>query len=317
MKRLICLLSTLALLLTAAACGGAGQSSVPSDDARPVVITDSEGRTVSVPRDARVVSLFGSYAEAWSLAGGSLVGATQDAIEERHLALGDDVAIVGTVKTPDLEKILALSPDLVILSEDIAAQTALVEAFDSAGIAYAVFRTDTFEAYRFMMDQFCAVTGRSDLYEKHVTAVRQRIDAILAKVPDDGENRPSVLLIRAFSTGVKAKTDDNLAGVMLNDLGCLNIAQKHPSLLEDLSIEQVIADDPDHIFILTMGNEADAIAYLNDNILSDPAWNGLTAIRENRYDVLPKELFHNKPNNRWDESYEYLAKILYPEQFGT
>jgi hypothetical protein len=27
-------------------------------------------------------------------------------------------------------------------------------------------------------------------------------------------------------------------------------------------------------------------------------------------DVLPKELFHQKPNERWDKSYEMLAEIL-------
>ena len=51
-------------------------------------------------------------------------------------------------------------------------------------------------------------------------------------------------------------------------------------------------------------------------MLSAPAWNGLSAMRTERYYVLPKDLFHNKPNNRWDESYEYLAKILWPEVFG-
>ena len=31
--------------------------------------------------------------------------------------------------------------------------------------------------------------------------------------------------------------------------------------------------------------------------------------------VLPKDLFHYKPNNRWGESYQYLGEILYPELF--
>ena len=33
------------------------------------------------------------------------------------------------------------------------------------------------------------------------------------------------------------------------------------------------------------------------------------------YIVLPKDLFHYKPNNRWGESYQYLGEILYPELF--
>ena len=55
---------------------------------------------------------------------------------------------------------------------------------------------------------------------------------------------------RAFSTGIKAKTDDELAGAILKDLGAHNIADDHPSMLEDLSLEEVIAADPDYIFVL-------------------------------------------------------------------
>lgn len=38
-------------------------------------------------------------------------------------------------------------------------------------------------------------------------------------------------------------------------------------------------------------------------------------MKEDRYIVLPKDLFHYKPNNRWGESYQYLGEILYPELF--
>ena len=42
---------------------------------------------------------------------------------------------------------------------------------------------------------------------------------------------------------------------------------------------------------------------------------GLTAVKQDRLILLPKELFHYKPNARWGESYAYLAKILYPQCF--
>lgn len=37
------------------------------------------------------------------------------------------------------------------------------------------------------------------------------------------------------------------------------------------------------------------------------------AIRNDHYYVLPKSMFHNKPNRRWGESYRIMADILYPE----
>lgn len=292
----------------------AGTSSGVS--AGTVEITDSNGTTLPVPEEPRVVSLYGSYAEAWLLAGGQLVGVTQDAIDEQDLDLSQDTSVVGSVKEPNVEEIIALEPDLVILSSDIANQVDLQDTLENAGLLCAYYRVDTFEDYDFMMQQFCAVTGREDLYEKNVTQVQGQIQAVKTTAAQS-ETSPSVLLIRAFSTGIKAKTDDELAGVILKDLGTHNIADDHPSMLEDLSLEEVISADPDYIFVTTMGDEQKALEYLDSLIEENPAWSELTAVKENHYVVLPKDLFHYKPNNRWGESYEYLAKILYPSLFQS
>ena len=119
-----------------------------------------------------------------------------------------------------------------------------------------------------------------------------------------------MLLIRAFSSGIKAKAEEELAGAILKDLGCKNIADEHPSMLEDLSLEEVIAADPDYIFVTTMGKEEAALSFLEGMIEANPAWESLTAIKEGRFHVLPKDLFHYKPNHRWGESYEYLGELL-------
>ena len=57
---------------------------------------------------------------------------------------------------------------------------------------------------------------------------------------------------------MKAKTDDNLAGQILKEFGLANIADNDKSMLEDLSLEHIVKQDPDYIFVLTMGNEDDA-----------------------------------------------------------
>ena len=164
-----------------------------------------------------------------------------------------------------------------------------------------------------MMAQFCAFTGRDDLYQTNVLDIERNIESIRARIPASCDK--SVLLLRAYSTGIKAKTDDNLAGQILKEYGLRNIADESPSLLEDLSMEQVIRTDPDFIFILTMGDEQAAAEYMRTNLENDPAWQGLSAVRGGRCHILPQELFHYKPNQRWDESYEHLAKIVFPEIF--
>ena len=281
----------------------------PPPDA--VVFTDAWGYEVELHSRDRVVSLYGSFAETWLLAGGTLVGTTSDAIEERDLELGD-AAVVGTVKAPNLEAIIAAEPDFVILAADIAGQTDLHQALADVGIPHAYYRTDTFNEYLAMLEQFCFLTGRDDLYQINGLDVQAQIQQVLETVK--GQPQPTALLVRAYSSGAKAKGADNLAGVILEDLGADNLVSRYESLLEDLSLETIIAADPDFIFITTMGSSAeDAMAYMEQTFAQNPAWAGLSAVQNGRYLLLPRDLFHYKPNARWGESYAYLANILYPE----
>ena len=293
MQKLLCLLLLLCLL-PAAALG----------------LADSRGVTLDVQSPQRVVCLYGSYAEAWLLSGGTLVGITDDAISERGMTC--DAQIIGTTKSPNLELILSLDPDLVILSADIAAQVAAAETLSAAGIPCAAFRVDTVQEYAQMMDAFTQLTGRRDLYDAQIPPMLAEIDAIIAKAR--AQDAPSVLLLRAYSTGVKAKGANNLAGVMLRDLGCDNLAERVPSMLEELTLESIVAADPDCIFISIMGSDEDAaLAALDASWGQNPAWQALRAVSEGRVHVLPKALFHYKPNARWGESYAYLYRLLFGE----
>jgi iron complex transport system substrate-binding protein len=261
----------------------------------------------------RVVSLVGSYSETWVLAGGELVGVTNDVISERNMDLPLETQIVGTIKEPNIEEIIAISPDFVILSPDIESHIEVSNILKEIKIAHAFFKVEHFEDYLSMLDICTDITGFKDLYEKNGLEVKTRIDNVLQNVSD--KKKPEILLLRAFSSGAKAKDDDNNACRILNDLGTVNIASKHESLLEDLSMEVIIKEDPDYIFVVTMGDSDKALKNLRESIEKNPAWSELSAVKNQRYIVLPKELFHYKPNARWGESYEYIAKILYPDEF--
>jgi iron complex transport system substrate-binding protein len=324
-QKILALWLAAALLASAVGCSGAGAPSAApetsaavsgeEENSPAVTFTDALGNQVTVENPQRVVSFYGSFAEMWVLAGGSLVGTTEDAITERQLDLGDDVEIIGTVKKPNLEVTLSLAPDLVLLSADTSEHVQAAETLKAAGIPYAFFRVDYLEDYVAAMKICTDITGRPDLYEKNALAVEEQAQAVVEKVKD--KEGPKVLLIRAYSTGAKAKGMDNLAGVILHQLGAHNIADDHPSLLEDLSMEEIIAEDPDFIFVTIMGSSTQkALDALAEGIQSNPAWGNLSAVKNDRYIVLPSDLFHYKPNARWGESYEYLAKILYPQVMG-
>ena len=320
-KRLASLLLALATLTACATAPEQPSQPAPAPPAQQdqqstaYTFTDALGNTVTVDRPQRVVSFYGSFAEMWVLAGGTLVGTTDDAITQRELPLGDNVTVIGGTKTPNLELALSLEPDFALLSADTSDHVQAAETLRAAGVPFAFFRVDYLEDYLAAMEICTAITGRSDLYEQNAQRVEQQAQAVIQRVrPRLAQNPPTALLIRAYSTGAKAKGMDNLAGVILHELGVKNLVEDHPSLLEELSMEEIIAADPDYIFVTTMGSSSQkALDALRDGIQSNPAWASLSAVQNDRYILLPEDLFHYKPNDRWGESYAYLANILCPE----
>jgi iron complex transport system substrate-binding protein len=284
-----------------------------SGDTGGVTFTDSLGNEITVNNPERVISLFGSYTEVWQLAGGKVIATTDDAVNERKLDLGKDVEIIGTVKEPNLEKIIDLNADFVILSSDITAQVQVAETLKKAGINCAFFKAEHFSDYLSMLNIFTDITGRKDLYKKNGLDIKTKIDAVVAKT-DEIKSGPSVLYMRAYSTGIKTKGEDDMVGAMFKDLKAQNIVSKYPSLLENLNIEQIILANPDCIFISVMGSEDEAEAEIDKIILSNEALKDVSAIKNGRCYILDKEHFHYKPNARWAESYEILYNDLYEDK---
>lgn len=302
MKKLIIFIITAALLLTGCAKTDGGSA--------VYTFTDSQDRTVEVKSFEKTAVLSGSLAEVWQLAGGELFGITNDAYDGHTLDISEDVKNYGDVKNPSVEGLIADGVDFVVLSGTIANQVKLEETLNSSGITAAYFDVENFEDYLSMLKICTDITGRSDLYAENGEAVRERVEQSVERAKD--KEHPKVLLLRSYSTGIKAKGSDNMTGQMLADLGCENIADSESSLLEELSLEAIVRADPDFVFITTMGEDTEAaIAQYEETLGSNPAWQELTAVKDGRVHILPKDMFHYKPNNRWGEAYEYLEEILY------
>lgn len=306
-KMILSVFLTLALLLVPAC--SSGQELASSEERTSVVFQDALGHDVTVTGSDRVVAASASFAQTWLLAGGTLAGTTQDAFDDLQ-DLPKSTANIGSLHDPNLEQLVALRPQLVLLSADIAGHVKLYDSLKAAGIPAAYFSVEKFDDYLNMLKIATDITGRKDLYEKNGEQLQSQIQGIIAKTK--GKPSPKILLLRSNSTKVAARNSSTMAGAMLKDMGCTNIADSETGLLENLSMEVIVKEDPDYIFVVYMGESAEkSQASLQKQLLSQPAWAGLKAVKNNHYIVLPKELFHLKPNNRWAESYQLLWDTLY------
>ncbi|MBQ7336784.1 MAG: ABC transporter substrate-binding protein [Clostridia bacterium] len=306
MKKFLLPFLLLAILITTACHGGA------NDNESIYSFTDSLNREVQLYTYEKTAVISGSLAEIWQSAGGKLYGITNDAYSGHTLDIPENVKNYGDVKNPSVESMISDGVDFVILSASIANHLKLENVLESAGITVAYFDVEDFEDYLSMLKICTDITGRGDLYTAKGEHIRERVEASIAR--SQGKEQPSVLLLRAFSTGIKAKAEDNMTGKMLADLGCINIAESQSSLLEELSLESIILADPDFIFITTMGDYDAAVAYYETELATNPAWQELSAVKSGNVYVLPKDMFHYKPNARWGEAYEYLEDILYDQE---
>ena len=280
-----------------------------------VTFTDALGREVSVPKEPeRVAALIGSFADVWLLAGGNLCAAAEDAWLDFELDLPEAVNI-GGAHSPNLELIFSANPDFVIASASASSNVEMKETLEAAGITVAYFDVDDFEDYLAMLDVCTDITGRKDLYEKNGLEVQTRIEEIKRDMEEQSlpEERRKVLLLRAHSGSVKAKgSEGTILGEMLADLGCINIADSDASLLETLSVESIIRQEPYRIFVVTMGNDSQkALDNLYKMMDENPAWGSLEAVAEGRIHLMDRRLFHNKPNADWAVAYEKLSEILH------
>lgn len=320
MKKIYLALALCLLLAGCAPSAAPGTSSESSSgestqqETQAVTFTDDLGRQVTVENPQRVAVLIGSYADIWCLAGGkdTLVAAANDAWTSFDLGLGGDVANLGGVKETNLEVLLAAQPDLVLASSNTAAQVDLLPTLEQAGLNVAYFMVSNFDEYLHMLDICTQITGREDCYQQYGQALEEQVEQ--ARQRADG-SQPKVLYVRATGSSCKVKnSQDSVLGEMLAGLDCINIADSQSSLLEQLSLEVILQEDPDFIFAVLQGSDpTDAQQTLDETLLSNPAWQSLTAVKEGRFHVMDDQLYNLKPNARWGEAYEQLAQILYPE----
>lgn len=284
----------------------------------PYTFTDSLGNAVTLKeKPKKVAVLFSSYGEIWKNSGGEIAVTVGDTVER---GFAPETAILvddGAGMKINGEALIAAQPDFVIASGDMSAQKEICERLSEKGIPCGVFREETFEDYLNMLKIFTDITGNKDAYDKYGENIRDNIDKILSDVAEYTENTEplSVLFIRAGSgdSATKAKTAaDHFVGIMLNELGTVNIADEAGILSERLSLEHILLKEPDIILIATQGDENAAKEYMN-GVLAQPGWKNLKAVSSGNCCYLPKDLFHYKPNQNWDKAYEYLANVLYPD----
>ena len=303
----------LMMILLAAGCGLAAD--VVSEDAATIAYRQPDGSVVTLHKNPkRVVICFGSLVPVWYAAGGSAVGiprvASFDALPEAARGL----PVIGGFSMPDPEKILLLKPDLALLLGRFERHVATAQALNRAGVETVLLEYGNYPDFARLFDFFRRLNGAPPAALAEQKRISGEVEAVCRKAAE--KPGPTAAIVFAAAAGFKLESERSNTGTILKMLGGRNIAADAGRPWVNFSYEQLFVDDPEVIFIVTMGRAEELREKFRSEIMAQDAWRGLRAAKSGRVHFLPPELFLYQAGTRYPEAFRHMAALLYPEPEG-
>ena len=276
------------------------------------MVTDSLGRLVTIPsQPQRVIILNSSNLGLYVEAGGAPVG--QGTCEILPAALRDKIKHIPTVGLPckpDLDRILAMKPDLVI-GMAFPAHQSLAAVLERKGIPTML---QTFARYADVLAAlhfYGELNAKSDLAAQKIAAIEQHRQALIEQTSGPS---PRVLIVWAIADGLYAALSTSFIGDMVKRLGGLNVADlltptDEKAAYAPLDYKGILAVQPDVVLVIDhrFGEKANQ----DMQFWHDSLGQGLRAVRQNCVYSLPVSLFAVNPGAQIEEAMNVLADFLY------
>jgi iron complex transport system substrate-binding protein len=296
---------------SAAACsatGGVKTSSVQVQTYSHAEVTDDLGRTFrfdAPPR--RIVSLNPGHTETlFALGAGDRVVGVDDYSDYPPEAKSR--AKVGGGHHANLERIVALEPDFVVA----LVEEQEVDALVARGIPAIKLLPRDFEGVLQTILLLGKVTGTRPCAEEIVSGMRERITRLEGRVK--GLRPPRVFLeldgtdpARPFTSG-----PHSFIGAMVEAAGGTNIAHDIQTPSGQMSLEAIVAEDPEIIVLMDSTNPVNPQS--REDVLHRQGWSGISAVRNGAVNSVDSAYF-SRPSPRFVEGIELLARLLHPEVF--
>lgn len=305
-KKICTLLVSAALCFTLAGCGTSGTNAEKGS-----IQYKYEEQTITMKaQPKRVVTLTAPLLNMAYSVGGTSVGrpVTTSPIPAETKSL----PLIGTVQHINMEALVGLKPDFVIGEKSHDAK--LESLLQSNKIPYILINYDGIKDNVPLLEFMGQVYGKEDAAKKIVADYNNKMSEIEKKASEKTPARVAVL--RATGKSITAETPESICASMVELLKMNNVVVSHKNInlngkTVPYSLEQLTADDPDIIFVVTMGNADEINKKMDEDMRSNPAWNHLKAVENHKVFFLPSDLFLLNPGVRTPEAMEKLYDLAY------
>ncbi len=284
----------------------------------PLEVTDALGNRMTLPeKPASIISLslfsdevLLSLVEPERFAGASSLAADPVYSNVAHLASGIEPRVDFNV-----EQIISIFPDVVFAASWSEADK--IAQLRSAGLV--VYQTNTpfaVDGIKAEIRALAAIVGEPEAGEALVAEMERRIEALERAVGDiTGPERAQAIDYNTWGTANGADTTWN---EVLRLAGVDNAAAPFESGdfgQVPMSKELLVEIDPQAIFLpgYVWGDDEGAEAF-RAQVLNDPAFAGLYAIRNEHVHMVPENLKGTYSHYLVDAA-EFVARRVYPDRF--
>ena len=267
-------------------------------------ITDEAGRSVSVPaKVARFISLAPNLTEiVYAIdAGDRLVGNTTycDYPEQAK-----SVQKVGDTLQPNMERILALRPQLILISTSSQLE-AFTRQLNEHKIPVYVTDPHDLEGVFRSIENLGQLLNRQDRADQLVTTLRGRTSTVEAAVRN---RKPIRVFYQLSAEPLYTAGRDAFVTDLIGRAGGLSVTAHVPEAWPRYSEESAVAARPDAIILPSGGSMGDANSDVAPGLKKSPA------VLSGRVFKINGD-FLVRPGPRTVDGLEQLARALHPEAF--
>lgn len=310
---------TILLISVLAACGqaqttntesaGNAGSSAPAAEAENTTITyKAANGDVEVPaHPERVVVLADSYYGYLEALGIKPIATTNKPFDSAFLKDTTD-GVTNLGDTPEVEKVLALNPDLIIVWDGDANLEKYQQIAPTVAIKYGEY------TYKEQLQEFGKMTGTEDKAKELAAAWETKINEVKPKV-EAAVGDKTVSIIQPYAKGIYVMGDRFGRGgeIMYQELGLKATEMTKKEAIDNgpgyvsISLENVPDFAGDYIFTAPWGGDADTEG---TSLYGSSLWKELPAVKAGHvFNIDPIAYYFNDPISM-DAQLDFIVKSL-------
>jgi iron complex transport system substrate-binding protein len=273
--------------------------------AEAVVVEDELGHMVDVPKlPQRILPLAPSLAEILFALGldARIVGVTDFATYPKAALKKPRV---GSFMEPNLEKILSLSPDLVVAGVEQRAAK-IHSALAKFKIPLYQIKPSNLETIYVSIRNLGELTGTQAIAREVIAGMKEKVAVVTARVAG---LPPKKVFYQVGVKPIVSVSRHAFAADLIDRAGGVLVTADNPVRYPHYPIERVIADAPDIIIISSMEPDINYQRFLN----SWKRWSSIPAVRNGRIYVIQSEIV-DRASPRIVDGLLQLAEFIHPSK---